>query len=152
MRELKQGQWLRVAGVKKVLKEDKENALCGTQKGQCSRVNKCGFRHDEDERAKSTPKTAPFSEPPTQRGGSASRKKNLRGPSPSGKFARQQYKDNLKFAPNHLVTVGILPNVNFISLNRVVKSAIGARLCTGSLKVNLAKSRKRMVTIVQWQY
>ena len=31
----------------------------------------------------------PLSEPPTPRGRSASRKKNLRGPSPSGKFARQ---------------------------------------------------------------
>ena len=32
MRELKQGQWLRVAGVKKVLKEDKENVINGRQK------------------------------------------------------------------------------------------------------------------------
>ena len=53
-------------------------------------------RHDEDKRAKPTPKTAPPSEPPTQRGRSASRKKNLRGPSPSGKFARQLCGDYLK--------------------------------------------------------
>ena len=32
MRELKQGQWFRVAGVTKVLKEDKENAINGKQK------------------------------------------------------------------------------------------------------------------------
>ena len=33
-------------------------------KGQCSRVDKCSFRHDENKRAKPTPKTAPPSEPP----------------------------------------------------------------------------------------
>ena len=54
-------------------------------KVQCSREDKCSFRHDEDKRAKATPKTAPPSEPPTQRGRSASRKKKLRGRSPSGK-------------------------------------------------------------------
>ena len=58
-------------------------------KGRCSRVHKCSFQHDEDKRSKPTPKTASPSEPPTQRGRSASRKKNLRGQSPSGKFARQ---------------------------------------------------------------
>ena len=65
-------------------------------KGQCSRGDKCSVRHDEDKRAKPTPKTVPPSEPPTQRGGSASRKKNIRGWSPSGKFARQPCRDFLK--------------------------------------------------------
>ena len=68
----------------------------GKAKGQCSRGDKCGFRHDEDKRAKPTPKTAPPSQPPTQRGGSASRTKNLRGWSPSGKFARQPCKVYVK--------------------------------------------------------
>ena len=36
-------------------------------KGQCSRGDKCSFRHDEEKRAKLTPQTAPPSEPPTQR-------------------------------------------------------------------------------------
>ena len=48
-------------------------------KGQCSRGDKCTFRHDGDGRAKPTPQTAPPSEPPSQRGRSASREKNLRG-------------------------------------------------------------------------
>ena len=65
-------------------------------KGQCSRGDKCSFRHDEDKRATPTPKNAPPSEPPTPRGRSASRKKNLRGWSPSGKFARQLCGDYLK--------------------------------------------------------
>ena len=65
-------------------------------KGQCSRGDQCSFRHDSDERAKSTPKTAPSSEPPTQRGVSSSRKRNLRGWSPSGKINRQPCRDFLK--------------------------------------------------------
>ena len=40
-------------------------------KGQCSRGDQCSFRHDGYGRAKSTPKTAPSSEPPTPRGRSA---------------------------------------------------------------------------------
>ena len=65
-------------------------------KGQCSRGDKCSFQHDEDKREKPTPKTARPSESPTQRGRSASRKKNLSGGSPSGKFARQPCKEYLK--------------------------------------------------------
>ena len=42
-------------------------------KEQCSRGDKRIFRHDEDKRAKPTPKTAPPSEPPTQRDRSESR-------------------------------------------------------------------------------
>ena len=58
-------------------------------KGQCSRGDQCSFRHDGDERAKPTPKTAPPSEPPTPRDRSASRKRSLRGRSQSGKTNRQ---------------------------------------------------------------
>ena len=68
--------------------------LKGSQ--QCSRGDQCSFRHDEDKRAKPTPKTAPLSDPPTQRGRSASRRRNLRGRSPSGKFDRQPCKNFLK--------------------------------------------------------
>ena len=58
-------------------------------KGQCSRGNQCSFRHDGNERAKSTPKTAPS-------GRSASRKRSLRGRSPSGKTNRLPGKNFLK--------------------------------------------------------
>ena len=54
-------------------------------KGQCSRGDKCSFQHDEDKRAKPTPKTAPPSESPTHRGRSVSRKWSLRRRSQSGK-------------------------------------------------------------------
>ena len=47
------------------------------------------------------------------------------------------------FAPNHLVIVGILPNVNSINLNRVVNSVISGGLHTVRLKVNLAKKPKK---------
>ena len=83
MRELKQEQWLRIAGVNEVLNEDKENAINGKQKDSVR------------EETSAVPGTPP-SEPPIQRGRSASRKKILRGQSPSGKFVRQPSKDNLK--------------------------------------------------------
>ena len=60
-----------------------------------SRGDTCSFWHDEDKRAKPTPKTAPSSELPTQSCRNSSRRKNLRGRSPSGKFARQPCKDYL---------------------------------------------------------
>ena len=41
------------------------------------------------------------------------------------------------------MTVGILPNVISTSLNWVANSAISARLHTGRLKDNPAKSRRR---------
>ena len=43
--------------------ERREGVCCHWKaKGQCSKGDKCSFRHDSDERAKSTPKTAPSSE------------------------------------------------------------------------------------------
>ena len=65
-------------------------------KKQCSRGDTCSFRYDGHERAKQTPKTTPPSVPPTRGGGSASRKKNFGGRSPSGKFDRQLCKNFLK--------------------------------------------------------
>ena len=47
--------------------------------GQCSRGDKCSFRHDSHDREKPTPKTAPSSDRPTPSGRSASRKRSLRG-------------------------------------------------------------------------
>ena len=41
------------------------------------------------------------------------------------------------------MTIGILPNVNSMSLNRAVNSVINAHLHTGRLKVNLSKNRKK---------
>ena len=57
MRELKQEQWLRVAGDQVALKEEKGICYQWKAKGQCSRGDKCSFGHDEDKRAKPTPKT-----------------------------------------------------------------------------------------------
>ena len=96
MRELTHGQWLRVAGGEKGVEREQGECCQWKAKGHCPRGDKCSFWHDEDKRAKPTPKTAPSSEPPTQRGRSASSKKNLRGWCPSGKFAQQPCKDYLK--------------------------------------------------------
>ena len=111
----------------------------------------CSFRHYKDTRAKPTPKTAPLCEPPTQRGRSASRKKNIRGWSPSGKFAQQPCKDHFKgICTKSPCDYWHLPNVNSVNLNRDVNSVISAHLHTGRLKVNPAKNRKGMVTKVRW--
>ena len=56
------------------LKEEKEFCYQWKAKGQCERGDKCSFRLEGDEREKPTQKTAPPSEPPTQRNRSASRK------------------------------------------------------------------------------
>ena len=58
--------WLRVVNV--VLKEKR------ILKGHCSRGDNCSFQHDENKRAKPTPKSAAPSEPPTLRGRSTPQK------------------------------------------------------------------------------
>ena len=64
--------------------------------GQCSKVEKCSFRHDMNKRAKSTqPNSSPRSS--TQHSvKNASRTRSPRGRSPSGKIARLPCKDYLK--------------------------------------------------------
>ena len=82
-----------------VFKEDKENAINGKQKGQCSKGDKCSFRHDSDDRAKSTPKPL---HPLSHQHRSVSRRRNLRGRSPSSKSNRQPCRDYLKGIFNKL--------------------------------------------------
>ena len=53
----------------------KKSLLSVESQGQCLRGDQCSFRHNGYERAKSTPTSAPPSDPPTQRGRSASREK-----------------------------------------------------------------------------
>ena len=65
-------------------------------KGQCSRGDQRSFQHDGYDRAKQTKKNDPPSEPPTPRGRSASRKRSIRGRSPSGKTSRQPCKNFVK--------------------------------------------------------
>ena len=113
-------------------------------KGQCSRGDKRSFRHDGNERAKPTPKTAPPSEPPTQRGRSAWRKKNLRGWSPSGKFDRQPCKNFLKGTyTKSLCDYWHPPECQFYKSASDCKYAISARLHTGRLRDNLTKKPKQ---------
>ena len=66
------------------------------EKGQCSQGDRCSFRHESHDRAKPTPKAVPSSEPPTLRGGSASRVGSLKGRSQSEKSNRQPCKNFLK--------------------------------------------------------
>ena len=53
------------------------------------------------------------------------------------------------FAPNHLVSIDIVPNVSSIQRNRDVSSALSAHFRTGRLKNNQTKSRRRMKAKVQ---
>ena len=143
MRELKQVQWLRVAGIKRWV------CYQWKAKGQCSKGDQCSFLHDINKRAKSTPKTTPSSEPPTQRGRSASRKGILRGRSPFGKSNRQPCKDFLKGICATFLCDNWHPPQ---SQNRVVHSAISGRFRTKRVRNNQIKSRKRVVTKLQWLY
>ena len=92
--KMKQVQWLQVGGDQVVLKGDK-GCYQWEAKGHCSRGDQCSFRHDGYERAKPTPKTAPPSEPPTQRGESA---RTSEAVGPSGKTNRQPCRNFLKGA------------------------------------------------------
>ena len=89
-RELKQQQWLRIARVNVVLKEDKEFAINGKRKGSVREEDKCSFGNDEDDAAKPTPHTAP---PLSHK---IEDVEVHRGTSPYGTFARQLCKDYLK--------------------------------------------------------
>ena len=123
-------------------------------KGQCSRGDKCSFWHDGNERAKPTVKTAPSSEPPPPRGRSASRKRNLRGRSPSGKTNRLPCRDFLKGTCTKLPCDHWHPPEC-----QCYKTQSGCRFGddfvrfrTGRLRNNQRNPWKRTVTKVQWLY
>ena len=96
MRELKQAQWLRVAGDEVVMKGHKEFAINGKQEGSVREETMAVSGTTVMSVQNQKPKTTPSSELPTQRGRSASRERTLRGRSPSGKSIRQPCKDFLK--------------------------------------------------------
>ena len=82
--------------VKHVLKEDNENAINGKQKDSVREETTVVSHMMKTSVQIRHRKTLHFSESQKQRGGSASRKKNLRCRSPSAKFARQPCRDYLK--------------------------------------------------------
>ena len=101
---------------------------------------------------KPTPQTAPPSEPPTQGGRSASRKKNLWGRSPSGKFARQPCRDYFKgFCTKSPCGYDIFLSVNSVNLNRDANSVITAHL---HRKVEEQPNRKpkRACDVKSWNH
>ena len=98
MRGSKQEHWLRIAGSTWRLKEDQENAINGEQKDNVREEVVCSFWHDGIKRAKSTPKSPPTSEPPTQKDGrSISRRKSLGARSPSGRRVGDAAEDELSY-------------------------------------------------------
>ena len=143
MRELTQVQGLRAAGDKVVLK--REQGVCYQWKatGQRSRGDKCSFRHDGYERAKPTPK--PLHPLSHQRQEVEVRRE--KGASEAGVRLGRPIDSHTKtsrkvLALNFLVTIGILPNVIFISQNRAVNSAKSSRFRTGKLRNNRIKIPK----------
>ena len=91
--QLKQEQWLRIAGVKRGVERGPGECYQWKAKGECPIGDSCSFRHDENKRAKSTLKAASPSEPSKEKDG---RSISLRGRSPSGKFHRQLCRDCIK--------------------------------------------------------
>ena len=108
MEILKQAPWSRIRRAKQ---REQRLGDCWQwkAKGQCSKGDNCSFRHDMNNRAKSTqPNPSPRSS--TQQSvKNESRTRSLRGRSPSGKMARLPCKDYLKgLALLHAVKRGIL--------------------------------------------
>ena len=67
------------------------------EKGQCSKGDKCSFRHESNDHAqKPTPKAATPSEPSMTQGRSVSRKRSVRGRSQTGRILRQPCRYYLK--------------------------------------------------------
>ena len=142
---------LRNVDARKVaLKEEKESAIIGKQKGSVreetsavsdTRVMIVQSRHQEPLH----PLSHQHQEVEVRR-----EKRSLRGRSQSGKSNRQPCKTSCKvLALNYPVTIGILPNVNSISLKRDGSSAQSAHFRTGRLRNNPTKGRRRVVTKVQ---
>ena len=120
-------------------------------KGQCSRGDQCSFRHDSHERVKLTPKTAPSSVPPTPRGRSASRKRSLRGRSPSGKTNRQLCRDFLKGTwTKVLCDYGHVPECQFYKSESGCKFGKECSFPHWKIGETPNKIRRVVVTAVQW--
>ena len=120
-------------------------------KGECSKGDQCSLRHESNDRAKPTPKTAPPSVPPAPRGRSASRKKKLRGRSPSGKSTRQPCKNFLRGTCTRLPCDYWHPPESQFYKTKSGSSAQSSPFRTGRLRNSQIKGRRRVVTKVQWQ-
>ena len=79
------------------LKEEKVPVTSGKKKGQCSKGDRCSFRHESDDHAKKPEHTAATpSEPSFSRGRSVSKKRSLEGKRNHGAILRQPCRYCLK--------------------------------------------------------
>ena len=81
--------WIRSSGQEsqRITWHWKRKGICHRwkEKVQCSKGDRCSFRHESNDRALNpTPRAAPPSEPPTPRGRSAPRKRKVKGKSQTG--------------------------------------------------------------------
>ena len=86
------------------------------EKGQCSKGDQCIFQHESDDRAQKPDHTAATPSEP-----SVSRKRSIRGKGNHGPFFDNSA-DITLLARDHLVNIGIFPNVNSVKLNRGCKA------------------------------
>ena len=100
-------------------------------KGQCSRGDKCSFRHYDDKCAKPTAKTLHPLNHQNQEEEVRREKRASEARVHLGSSLDSRAKTYLNvFAPNHFVTIGILPNINFYKSESACKFGEKLRLRT----------------------
>ena len=151
MRELKQGQWLRVAGVRAwFLKEDQENATNGKQKDSV---------REEIVAVSSTTKISiqdrhqnpllPLNHRRKRMVEAYREERVSEAVVPSGKFARQPCREYIKIKCTRPPCDHWHRPECQLYENRIGMQIRCARLRTGRLKINPAEHRRRMVTKMQ---
>ena len=111
---------------------------------QCSKGDRCSFRHDGNKRAKPTPPPTPPPDHSTpQDVQHPTRATSPRGSSPSGKISRQPCEEHLKgtFVPIHLMKSGNLQNACSTCHKRDANSGKSVLMHTVQLKNLRAKSQ-----------
>ena len=141
MRELTQVEGLRAAGDKVVLEGNKEFAINGKQQGSV---------REETNAVSSTTVMSVQPKPlhPLSHQRQEVEVRREKGASEAGVRLGRPIDSHTKtsrkvLALNYLVTIGILPNVIFISQNRAVDSAKSSRFRTGRLRNNRIKIPKK---------
>ena len=114
------------------------------RKMQCSKGDRCSFRHESYDRA---PRPTPKAEPSMTRGRSASRKGSARGRSQSGKILRQPCRYYLKgTCTRSPCEYWHPPECQFFKTESGCKAGAGVCSCKTRLKNNQEKAEKELLT------
>ena len=121
--------------------------------GPCSKRDNCSFRHDINKRGKVTPSNPSPNSFMQQNERKSSRTRSPRAKSPSGRMSRWLCKDYLKGTCNNSFCEKWHPPNACSTKPRVFVGLRKSALThTARLTISLARSRKRMVTRVQWLF